>query len=77
MADEFNPADIDVHSITWRTVRAWAESEIEKDHIVNETPGLETEETEGLRGGIVKLRNLIKLPDTPEIITQDDPHPGY
>ncbi len=77
MADDFNVADIDVHSITWRTIKAWAHHEIEKDHIENEIPGLETEETEGLRGGILKLRCLIALPDKTEIIKQDDPHPGY
>jgi len=52
---------IDVTSPTWRSIQKWAEEEIENIHLDLETPQLDPDETEYLRGKIAALRNLIDL----------------
>lgn len=53
--------NIDKESLTWRTVSAWAETEIAaaQDHL--EQAGLPPEPTEHQRGRIAALRDLLRL----------------
>ena len=66
---------IDKHSDAWREVAAWAVDELSKAIEQNETPGLPVVETEGLRGRIACLRELLGLVDEPEqraeVVTED------
>ena len=57
---------IDRHSETWRDVAAWAEGELAKACERLETIGVEPAETENLRGGIAKLRELLAMQHDPE-----------
>lgn len=59
---------IDETSPTWRSISKWAEEEISNTQLDLETPKLDPEETEFLRGKIAALRNLIDLTaESPEI----------
>ena len=57
---------IDRHSDTWREVAAWAEAELAKATERIETLGVKSDETENLRGGIRKLRELLAMQDDTE-----------
>lgn len=60
--------DIDKTSPTWRSISKWAEEEIANTQLDLETPQLDPNETEFLRGKIAALRNLIDLTaENPEI----------
>ncbi len=57
---------IDKNSATWREIAAWAEAELSKACARIEALGVGIDETENLRGGIWKLRELLAMQDEPE-----------
>lgn len=61
--------NIDQSSLTWRAIKGWAEAEIARLHEEIERPGLPPTTTEGIRGAIGKLRELIQLPVRPAAAT--------
>jgi hypothetical protein len=60
----------DVHSSTWRAVKAWAEAELERDRLLLEASGLDQATTENLRGGIAKMRTLLGMAEPKPVIHQ-------
>lgn len=59
--------DIDIHSLTWRSVEAWAEDEISQTHERLEQTGLTQQATEYERGRIAALRDLLRLKEPPHL----------
>jgi hypothetical protein len=54
---------IDIHSPTWRAVKAWADKRASTSRTQVETPNLSLPETECARGALRELRLLLELPN--------------
>lgn len=57
---------IDTASETWRRVAAHCEAAIAEALLTLETPGVDHARSEGLRGRIAALREVLALPAPPE-----------
>ena len=53
---------IDTREISWRTIRAWAEEELDKLRDGLESPNAEWEDVLQIRAEINRLRELLGLP---------------
>lgn len=58
-----NEGYLDTYSDTWIFVSRWAESELERLRIANDSVSLTTEKTAAIRGRIKFAKDLLALPD--------------
>lgn len=66
-------AEIDIHSYTWRAIKAHCEAEIEKARDRNEEVGTTQQKTDALRGSIAALRSVLALDKSNQPVILEGP----
>jgi len=61
---------IDIYSMTWRYVEAWAENELDTARKRNDSVNLDRDTTAVLRGKIKAFKGLINLPKEKGILNK-------
>lgn len=66
-------AEIDIHSDTWRAIKAHCEAEIAAAHKRNEEIGLQQPQTDAIRGTIAALRSVLALDKSNQPVILEGP----